>query len=223
MPATAKAPPAAAAGRRRRSRFLKANPRPGRALLDRREQRRRVDQPAVLDRRLAPAEHASEEPRARDGHGLQPDVLAETLAHHRPRIAEAVDEAELERLGAGPDRAGEERVPLALEPPGPAALDERHEHRVDLRLDAFEAGDVLRPFRAERVEHRLAGPGRMEAALDAEAVQELVEAEPRRDDADRADERGRVGENLVAGAGQHIAAGRGGRSDATAPPIRQAS
>src|SRR5215217_1355993 len=211
MPATAKAPRAAAAGRRRRSRFLEANPRPGRALLEHGEQRRRVDKAtggAVLDRRLAaPAEDAGEEPRARDRHGLQPDLVAETLAHHRPEIAEAVDEAEFERLGTGPDRAGEERLPVALEPPAPAALDERHEHRVDLRLDALEARDVLRPFRAERVEHRLAGPGGMEAALDAEAVEQLVEAEPRRYDADRADERGRVGENLVAGAGEHIAAG----------------
>src|SRR4051812_871031 len=208
MPVTAKEPRARA---RWRNRTSEPEPRPRRALLEGGDNRARVDEAAangpVLDRRFAPAEDAGEEPRARDGDGLQPNLLAETLAHHRPEIAEAVDEAEPLRLGAGPDRAGEERVPIAFEPPGPAALDERHEHRVDLRLDALEARDVLRPFRAERVEHRLAGACGMEAALDAEAVEQLVEAEACRDDADRADERGRVGENLVAGAGEHIAAG----------------
>ena len=77
MPATAKAPPAAAAARRRQSRFLETNPRPRRALLEHGEQRRRIDQPAVPDRRLAPAEHAGEEPRARDGLGDLRAVMRE--------------------------------------------------------------------------------------------------------------------------------------------------
>src|SRR5215211_9224355 len=106
MPATAKPPRARARWRNRPS---EPEPRPRRALLDRGDDGARVDQAgaggAVLDRRLAPAEDAGEESRARDGHGLQPHLLAETLTHHRPQIAEAVDQAEIERLGTGPDRA----------------------------------------------------------------------------------------------------------------------
>ena len=41
----------------------------------------------------------------------------------------------------------------------------------------------------------------------------LSKPNARRDDADRADERGRVGENLVAGAGEHVAAGGAGVLD----------
>src|SRR3954454_3095960 len=141
MPATAKPRTARARGGNRPS---EPEPRPRRALLGRGDDGARGDQSggggAVLDRRLAPAEDAGEEARTCHGHGLQPNLLAETLAQHRPEIAEAVDEAEPLRLGAGPDRAGEERLPVALEPPGSPALDERHEHRVDLRLDALEAG-----------------------------------------------------------------------------------
>ena len=50
-------------------------------------------------------------------------------------------------------------------------------------------------------------PGRVDAPLDADLAHQLDEAEAGGDDADRADDRGRVDDDLVAGAGDHVAAG----------------
>ena len=61
-------------------------------------------------------------------------------------------------------------------------------------------------FRQKRVEQGFALPGGVEAPLDAEPLDQLVEAEARADDADRAEERGLLAEDLVAGERQPIAA-----------------
>ena len=73
-------------------------------------------------------------------------------------------------------------------------------------LQVLEPRDVLGPLGLEGVECALVLAGGMHAPLDAEAVDELVEAEAGRDDADGADDRGRVGVDLVAGQRQEIAA-----------------
>ena len=66
--------------------------------------------------------------------------------------------------------------------------------------------DVLGVLRPERVEQRLALAGGVDAPLDAERCDQLLEAEAGADHADRADDRGCVGEDLVGGAGQPVAA-----------------
>ena len=116
--------------------------------------------------------------------------------------------------------------------------------RVDVLLDRLEARDVLGVLGQERIEHRLVGAGRIDAPLDADLLDQLGKAERRADHADRADDRGRVGDDLVGRAGDHVAArgrdvldegddralllarragGCAGTRDATAPPSRPAN
>ncbi len=69
--------------------------------------------------------------------------------------------------------------------------------------------NVFRAFRLEGVKYRLVLARRMNAALDAQLADGIDKAEARRDDADRAHHRAFIGVDLVAGAGQPVAA-RGG-------------
>ena len=73
------------------------------------------------------------------------------------------------------------------------------------RLDAL---DVRRLLGKKRIERVLALARGIDAALHADAVDQLVHAEGRGDDADRADDRARIGVDLIARAGEQIAAGR---------------
>ena len=67
-------------------------------------------------------------------------------------------------------------------------------------------GDVVFVLRPERVEHRLARAGRVDAPFDAELADRLDEAEAAGHHADRSDNGVGVGEDFVAGAGQPVAA-----------------
>ena len=78
--------------------------------------------------------------------------------------------------------------------------------RVDLRLEALQPLDILRPLRAEGVEHALVVAGGMDPALDAVAGDEVVEAEGRRDHADRADDRVRIDVDAIGRRRQPVAA-----------------
>ena len=80
---------------------------------------------------------------------------------------------------------------------------------VDVPLHRLEPLHVLRVLRQERVEHRLVLARRIEPPLDAELVHQPDEAEGAADHPDRADDRGRIADDLVAGAGDHVAAGGG--------------
>ena len=80
---------------------------------------------------------------------------------------------------------------------------------VDLGLQPLQALDVLGILVAKRIEHRLLVARGMDTPLDAEACDQVLEAEARRDHADRADDRGGIGDDLVGGAGEPVAA-RGG-------------
>ena len=94
----------------------------------------------------------------------------------------------------------------ALQPAAPALFDQRDEDAVDLALKRFHARDVFRVFRQERIQHRLVLAGGIEPALDADPFDQLLKSEGAADHADRAQDRGRIAENLVARTRDHIAA-----------------
>jgi hypothetical protein len=79
---------------------------------------------------------------------------------------------------------------------------------VDLALQALQALDVLRLFGPKGVEHRLALARGVHAPLDADARDQVLKAETRADDADRAHDRMGIDDDLVGGAGEPVAAGR---------------
>src|SRR5690606_34697156 len=76
------------------------------------------------------AEAAAQPAAARLDH-LEPHLVAEAVARHRAQIADAVDQAELERLAAGPERAAEQLLLGALEPLAAARAHQRLEALVD--------------------------------------------------------------------------------------------
>src|SRR6185437_15110218 len=114
-----------------------------------------------------------------------------------------------EGAAAGEDVAVEERRLVALEPRAAAQADDVLEAAVDVALERLEALHPHLVLGEEGIEQRLALARRVEPAADAEAAQQLGEAEAAADDPDRAEDRGLLGEDLVAGEGQPIAA-RGG-------------
>src|SRR3546814_9831040 len=71
------------------------------------------------------------------------------------------------------------------------------------------AGDLRRILGQEGVQLRLALARRMQPPLYPETLRQGLEAEAGRDDADRADDRGLVRQDLVGRTGQPVAAGRG--------------
>src|SRR3546814_14437320 len=74
-------------------------------------------------------------------------------------------------------------------------------------LPIFQPDDVLGLFVAERIEHAFPCAGGVDAAFDAEPLQQLRESAPAAADPDRTDHRRLLGLNLVPAAGQPIAAG----------------
>src|SRR5690606_4204388 len=73
-------------------------------------------------------------------------------------------------------------------------------------LQGFQVLDLLFALRLERIEDRLVAAGGIDAPLDADLLEHFREAETARDDADGADDRSRVGKDLVAGERDHVAA-----------------
>src|SRR5262245_20633326 len=161
----------------------------------------------TLETRRADARLHAPEPAARGRDERREHILAEARPQRRAQVADRVGKAELDRLAAGPVFAGEHGFFRAFEARPAAALDEIDETLVDLALHRLEPLDVLRLLRQERVEHSLMITGGVEPALDTELVDELGKAERAADHADGADDRGRVADDLVGGAGDHVAAG----------------
>src|SRR5215211_6778884 len=174
---------------------LQPQPRPGSALFEGADDLARVDQ-AALPQGPA-AEQAPQQRRARRFDHAEPHLLAEALAQDGADVAEPVDEAEIERLRPDPEGAGEEIVVGIVELFAPAVTDEADEHIVDLALESLQAHHIFRILGPERIEHRLALAGGMHPPLDADALDQFMEAEARGNDADRADDGGRIGIDLV--------------------------
>src|SRR4029450_11336838 len=105
------------------------------------------------------------------------DLIAEALAQHRAQFADCISKPKLDRRAAGPVLAGEQ-VSLGTCETGPTALlHQRDEVIMDLTLDQPEPLDLISLFRQERIEHRLALARRIDAALDAEFLQEPWKSE----------------------------------------------
>src|SRR4051794_35511233 len=148
------------------------------------------------------------EPAARRSDQRGDDIITEALAQCGSQVADPVGQAELDRGVAGPVLPGEQGSFWALEPRATASLDQVDEALVDLTLHRLELLNVLWVLRQERVEHGLVLAGRIEPALDAELVHELGKTERAADHADGTDDRGRIANDLVRGAGDHVAARR---------------
>ena len=112
-------------------------------------------------------------PLARRDHRRQ-HLVAEARAQGRAQIADAVGEAERHGRFAGPVFAGEQEIVGALQPRAAALLHQRDEDRVDLALDRLQPRDVVGVFRQERIEHRLVLARRIEPALDADLLDQLL-------------------------------------------------
>src|SRR5262249_35502009 len=132
------------------------------------------------DTRARPAEQAALRPNER-----HLDVLAVALAQHRAQVAEAIGKAELDRSSPGPIFAREQVGFGARQPGTTALLHQRDEIVVNFALDRLEPLHVLRFLRQERIEHRLALARGVEAALDADLLDQPGEAERAADHADR--------------------------------------
>ena len=104
--------------------------------------------------------------------------------------------------------AGEQVVFAAVELAAAPRLHQLDEALVDSSLDRLQALDVLRVFRQERIEHRLVDRPTCRCRRSTPIFSiSLVKAERAADHADRADDRGRIGDDLVGRAGDHVAAG----------------
>ena len=78
-----------------------------------------------------------------------------------------------------------------------ARFDQRDKVFVNFSLQFLQPFDVVGILRQERIEHRLVVARRIEPPLDADLRDQLVEAERAADHADRADDRMRIGDDLV--------------------------
>ena len=110
----------------------------------------------------------------------QSHLVAETAAHHGAQFADAVDEPALDRHSAGQDLAGEQGLVGRVDLAGAAAAHVLLEGAVDILLQPAQSRDIGRIFGQERVEQRLVRPGGVQAALDAEPVDQPGKAETRR-------------------------------------------
>src|SRR5271165_1152137 len=149
--------------------------------------------------------HAPEPaPRRRDQRGRHVDP--EALAQRRTQIPNGVGKSEGDRLGTGPVLAGEQGLLRTLEARTAAFLYQLDEPFMDFPLHALEALHILRVLGQKRIEHRLVLAGGIEPSLDAELVDQLGETERTADHPNRADDRRWVANDLVRGAGNHVAA-----------------
>src|SRR6185295_7218394 len=85
---------------------------------------------------------------------------------HAPHVADGVDQAERDRLLAGPDVALEQLLLRRLQADAATCAHEILEAVVNVDLDRVEPGDVLRRLGTERIEQTLAAADRMHAPLD---------------------------------------------------------
>src|SRR5690606_3430350 len=159
-----------------------------------------VGEPAHAETRQAP--EAREEAAASERDHTQAHLVAVQLAHPRPDIRDTVDEAEFERLPPRPEGPREKLVLRSCQSRAPALLDEGYEGFMDVLLQRAQTRDVLGLLGLERIENRLVRTRGVDAAIDAELLDGLVEAEACRDDADRAHDRRGIGIDLVAGDGE---------------------
>src|SRR5690606_16952427 len=105
---------------------------------------------------------------------LQLRLVAVALLDEGPHVAEPVDQAELEALLRRPEHAGE-KVRVVGELRAAPFLHHVDEGLVDFELQLLQPLDVLWLFRLERVEDRLVLASRVDAALDADLLQEFLE------------------------------------------------
>src|SRR5262249_27687047 len=103
-------------------------------------------------------------------------------------MADAVDEAEVERLAAGPEGAGKEFRLLCLERAGAAIADQGLESLVNVELNRLEPLDIFGLFRLKGIENGFVLAGGVDTALDAELRHRLDETEARGKHADRSDD-----------------------------------
>src|SRR5690606_7593463 len=193
-----------ARGARSTAARLEAETRPQRALLHRRQHTGRP----VLRRResgarqrhafggpAAPEAQAAQEP-FRPLDAAQAHLLAEAVAQHTAQLTQGVGKTELDCLGAGPELAAEQLVLRRLQALAAAVAHHLFEDLVEIILQRLDARHVVRILRAEGIENRLALAGGVDAPLDAELFHQPREAKALGDDADRADDRGRLDKDL---------------------------
>src|SRR5688572_17775944 len=77
--------------------------------------------------------------------------IAIEFAHPGAEIAQAVDQAKLESLPAGPELAGEEVLSSLVDARPAPRFDEIDELSVHVALDGFDALDVVLLHRQERI------------------------------------------------------------------------
>ena len=77
---------------------------------------------------------------------------------------------------------------------------------VDVLLQCGQPSDIGRIFRQKRIEQRFLFSGGVKAPFDPEPPEQLVEAEPGADHADRADQRRLLGKDFIAGERQPVTA-----------------
>src|SRR5580704_3694785 len=105
------------------------------------------------------------------------DLVPVTAPQSRAQIAQAIDQAEALRRPTNPIFPGKQGG-FWTGQLGPATrLDERDEALVDLVLHGFEPLHVVRLLRQERVEHHLVLARRVKPPLDANALDQFVQAE----------------------------------------------
>src|SRR5262249_48184550 len=120
----------------------------------------------------------------------EPHAIAKSRAHHRAQIADTVDQPLFQRLSARQDVAAEQRLVSGVDLPGAAVFDMVLEGGVDVLLQDREPLDIAVLLGEERVEQRFVFAGGMQAALDADAVDQPGKAETTADDADGAEDGG---------------------------------
>src|SRR4029079_15099927 len=122
------------------------------------------------------------------------------------QMPDAVDETESHGLTAGPEGAGEKLGFVAAQFAAAAAAHQRLEILMHVALQVLQALDVFRLLGLEGVEHRLRFARGVHAPLDAELLDRVDKAEARGDDANRADDRARIGIDLSGRTSEPIAA-----------------
>ena len=126
------------------------------------------------------------------------------------QIAKAIDEPQLEPPNAAPELAGEQLVFGRGELGPTTRFHPVDEDLMDVGLERLDALDVFGLFGKERVHCGLVLAGGVNPTLNAQLVERARESEAGEDDADRSNDRRRIGDDLVAGGGDEVAAGRGG-------------
>src|ERR1700730_6162332 len=134
----------------------------------------------------------------------QLDLLTVTGTHYRAQLADAVDQPAIQRHAPGQHVATEQGLVRGVDLAGAAAAHMLLEGTMDILLQRGEARDIRWVLGEKRVEQGFSLAGSIKAALDAEPTHQLGKAEARADDAYRAEERGFLTKDFVAGERQPI-------------------